>query len=108
MSKKIERKYLRKHVDFFRLIEKIKLWPSRRGILHGVKYFEMKSIYGYVTTHCNKKFMIRPSRRSRAARWLRNKWYREACRECNVPEWKIKKYSLTFFDRHRGSLLRKE
>ena len=27
--------YYRKRVELFRLIDKIKLWPSRRGVLHG-------------------------------------------------------------------------
>ena len=28
-----------------------------------------------ITTHCNKTSMVNNSRNSRAARWLRNKWF---------------------------------
>jgi hypothetical protein len=30
------KRYYRKRVELFRLIDKVKLWPSRRGILHGI------------------------------------------------------------------------
>ena len=39
----------------------------------------------------------------RAARWLRNKWYAEACPKCRIPEWKLQKYASTHFKRGYGS-----
>jgi pyrrolysyl-tRNA synthetase-like protein len=107
-AKKIKDKYIRKQVDFFILVEKIKLWPSRNGLLHGIKTFAVKGSFAEITTHCNETFMVRHSKRSRAARWLRNKWYFESCRKCSIPEWKITKYQKTHFNQHRGSFLRKE
>jgi pyrrolysyl-tRNA synthetase-like protein len=107
-EKKIKDKYIRKQVDFFVLIEKIKLWPSRSGKLHGIKTFAAKGSLAEITTHCNKTFMVRYSKKSRAARWLRNKWYFESCKKCQIPEWKITKYQKTHFGQHRGSLLRIE
>ena len=107
-AKKIKDTYIRKRSDFFLLVEKIKLWPSRSGILHGIKVFTVKGALAELTTHCNKTFVIRHSRRSRAARWLRNKWYSKSCPKCRIPDWKIEKYSKTRFGQHRGSFLRKE
>lgn len=103
---KPKRKYYRKHVELFSLIEKIKLWPSRAGILHGVRSIKVKGNYAEVTTHCGKSFLIYNSRSSRAARWLRNKWVRETCKECKIPAWKLEKYSMTCFTEHYGTDLR--
>jgi pyrrolysyl-tRNA synthetase-like protein len=98
-------RYYRKRVELFRLIEKIKLWPSRRGVLHGVTSVEVLGDMARLTTHCHKLFLVRNSRNSRAARWLRNKWFAGACAECGVPAWKLAKYSSTEFKRRCGSAL---
>ena len=101
-------RYYRKQVPLFRLIEKMKLWPSRRGILHGVREFEPRGQYAVVVTHCNKRMVVHDSKTSRAARWLRNKWFVEACPQCRIPEWKLQKYAATKFQRGYGSYLREE
>ena len=98
-----KQRFYRKRVELFRLIDKIKLWPSRTGLLHGIRTVEKMGHIARITTHCNKTFMVNDSRNSRAARWLRNKWYAGACPECRVPEWKLAKYSSTQFKRHHGS-----
>jgi len=98
-------RYYRKRVELFRLIQKIKLWPSRRGILHGIIAIQENGSRALVSTHCGKRFWVNDSRNSRAARWLRNKWYKQVCPHCGVPDWKIEKYSSTRFRRHHGSLL---
>jgi pyrrolysyl-tRNA synthetase-like protein len=103
--KKQIKKYYRKRVELFRLIDKIKLWPSRKGVLHGIKIIDKMGDGARITTHCNKTFMVTNSRNSRAARWLRNKWFEGVCTHCAVPEWKLEKYSSTRFKRHYGSLL---
>lgn len=107
-AKKPAKRYYRKRVELFRLIEKIKLWPSRRGVLHGIKTIEKLGEQARITTHCNKTFMVNNSRNSRAARWIRNKWFIRVCSACAVPEWKLEKYSSTRFKRHYGSLLQKD
>ena len=107
-ANRISRRYYRKQVNFFRLINKMKLWPSRKGILHGVKNFKERGNYAEITTHCNQTFLVRNSRKSRAARWLRNKWHTGPCKACKVPQWKLEKYSTTMFNRHWGSQLREE
>ncbi len=102
------KRYYRKRVHLLRLIEKIRLWPSRKGILHGIRSIEELGDQARVITHCNKSFLIHNSRNSRAARWLRNKLFVGVCPECGVPEWKLEKYASTRFKRHQGSLLLKD
>jgi len=102
------KRYYRRRVHLLRLIEKIKLWPSRKGILHGIRSIERLGEQARVTTHCNKAFLINNSRNSRAARWLRNKLFIGVCPQCGVPEWKLEKYAATRFTRHQGSLLLEE
>lgn len=88
---------IRRHLAPGGVIDKIKLWPSRSGILHGVKSVKIKGAYIILTTHCEQQIKIKNSRNSRVARWLRNKWYAKACPKCRVPEWKLEKYSQTKF-----------
>ena len=107
-KKKYRKRYYRKRVELFSLLEKIKLWPSRRGILHGIKSVEKLGDQAVITTHCEKKFVVNNSRNSRATRWLRNKWFKKACEDCGVPVWKLDKYSSTHFKRHHGSFLLNE
>lgn len=104
-EKQPARRYYRKRVELFRLIDKIKLWPSRRGLLHGIKTVDVIGDQARITTHCNKMFLITNSRNSRAARWLRNKWFSGVCGVCRVPDWKLAKYASTQFKRHYGSAL---
>ncbi len=96
-------RYYRKRVDLFLLIDKIKLWPSRRGILHGIKSVEKRGNTAVIVTHCNKQFTVYNSRNSRAARWLRNKLYQGVCEACGIPQWKLEKYAVTRFKRKYGS-----
>ena len=98
--------YYRKQVPLFRRGEKMKLWPSRRGLLHGIKEFEVLGSRARLTTHCGKTMIVRDSKNSRSARWLRNKLFFEACPECRIPEWKLQKYAATRFKRGYGSYLR--
>ena len=104
-TKKPAKRYYRKRVELFRLIDKIKLWPSRTGTLHGIRTIEKIGEQARITTHCNKTFLVNNSRNSRAARWLRNKWFHGVCTACRVPDWKLTKYSSTQFRRHYGSAL---
>ncbi len=101
-------RYYRKQIPLFTLVEKMKLWPSRRGILHGVKTFEPRGPYAIIETHCGRRMVVHDSKHSRAARWLRNKWFAEACPQCRIPEWKLQKYAATHFKRGYGSHLRGE
>ena len=98
-----KKRYYRKNVELFVLLDKMKLWPARSGLLHGIKTIEEHGKYAVITTHCGKTLRIYNSRNSRAARWLRNKWAVKPCKQCRLTEWKLEKYSKTFFDSHYGS-----
>ena len=98
-----KKRYYRKNMELFVLLNKMKLWPARSGVLHGIKTIELCGKYAVITTHCGETLRIYNSRNSRAARWLRNKWAVKPCKACKVPEWKLEKYSKTFFDSHYGS-----
>ncbi len=98
-----KKRYYRKRVDFFRLLTKMKLWPSRKRILHGIKTMEIKGNKALITTHCNETFLVYNSKNSRAARFLRNKWDFIPCPTCRVPSWKLEKYSSTRFSQSYGS-----
>ena len=98
----------RKNQPLFALIGKMKLWPSRRGILHGIRSMEVNGDHALVSTHCGKTFLVRNSRTSRASRWLRNKQYVAPCPQCAVPEWKVHKYRGTTFRKKSGAVLRPE
>jgi len=98
-------RYYRKNTDFFKLLNKIKLWPARSGTLHGIKVMKITGDIAEITTHCNKTFVISNSRNSRAARWLRNKLSFRSCEQCKIPTWKLEKYSATVMKSNWGSTL---
>ncbi len=106
--KKEKKRYYRKRVEFFKLLQKMKLWPSRKNVLHGIKDMTISGNQAWITTHCNETFLARNSKNSRAARFLRNKWGYKACPVCRIPEWKLKKYSSTRFTQSYGSDLTEE
>lgn len=95
----------RKNQPLLTLISKIKLWPSRKGILHGIRELAVCGESAVITTHCGKTFTVRNSRNSRAGRWIRNKIDAVPCKECRVPDWKLEKYSGTSFKKKSGSVL---
>ncbi len=107
-TKPAKKRFYRKRVRIFNLINKIKLWPSRTGMLHGIRSIETMGETARLTTHCNREFLISNSLNSRAGRWLRNKWFIKVCPTCKVPDWKLEKYSSTRFKRHQGSMLEKD
>jgi pyrrolysyl-tRNA synthetase, N-terminal region len=100
-----KKRYYRKNVDFFKFVQKLKLWPSRSGTLHGIKSMTIRGNVAEIVTHCNETFQIYNSRHSRAARCLRNKLFFKACGTCKIPGWKLEKYSGTYVSQSYGSRL---
>jgi pyrrolysyl-tRNA synthetase-like protein len=92
-----EKRYLYKRTNLFDLVDKIKLWAARSGILHGVKSAVLRGDTIEVETHCNEHFIVRNSKNSRSARYLRNRFCTAPCEKCGIPDWKLKKYSATVF-----------
>jgi pyrrolysyl-tRNA synthetase-like protein len=84
-----------KRPHLYDLVDKINLWPSRSGLLHGVKEAENLGSFIRITTYCGKAIMAKPSKRSRSARWLRNHWKKEICAGCAIPTWKVERYART-------------
>lgn len=103
MSDKIKKRYYRKRVDFFKLLQKMKLWPSRKRVMHGIKDLKITGNKAIITTHCNETFTAYNSKNSRAHRVLRNKWGFTPCPTCRIPAWKLEKYSSTRFSQSYGS-----
>ncbi|MFX1520484.1 MAG: pyrrolysine--tRNA(Pyl) ligase small subunit [Promethearchaeota archaeon] len=80
----------------YELLQKTKLWISRRGTLHGVKHVTLAGSYLKIETFCNKSILTRNSRRSRSARWLRRGWADKICKTCEIPKWRLSKFSNKF------------
>lgn len=97
MEKKITTRYEKKSQRLFSLINKIKLWPARSGILHSVKSIEKQGNRAVITTYCGGSFVVWNSKNSRSLRWLRNSYFKITCKKCGIPDWKIEKYSETGF-----------
>jgi len=95
--KKEKKTVFRRREELWTVLQKIKLWPSRTGTLHGIQSLALKGVYIDFATHCGQKVRIKNSKTSRVARWLRNKWYVGSCPVCKMPTWKLKKFSLTSF-----------
>ncbi|MBS3937693.1 MAG: hypothetical protein KGZ50_03860 [Peptococcaceae bacterium] len=91
-------RFIRKHKPIAAVLEKIKLWPARSGMLHGIKSMTKEGNFLIIETHCHELLRVRESKNSRAARWLRNKWVWKACPACRIPSWKINKFARTFFE----------
>ena len=96
-EKETKKRYMHKNQSLYTLINKIKLWPSRKGVIHGLKTVEKNGELIRITTHCGEEFTVWDSKKSRSARWLRNRWCTHPCKKCNVPQWKLSKYSATVF-----------
>lgn len=88
-------RFYRKDSELFPLIERIKLWPSRSGMLHGIRQLKVSGDTATIITHCGAEFSVSNSRNGRACRWIRNKWSKCACRACKIPDWKLAKFSRT-------------
>ncbi len=92
-----EKRFERKDQPLSSMVGKLKLWPSRTGMLHGVREIVYKDKLMIITTHCGEEFVANDSRHSRSGRWLRNRFATKPCPKCKIPEWKLKKYSITEF-----------
>lgn len=91
------KRIVRKHGEPYAIIEKIKLWPSKTGLLHGVRSIRLKGGTMEIHTHCGQTALVRNSRTGRVARHLRNKQFEKPCPRCRVPGWKIEKFEETVF-----------
>ncbi len=91
------KRYERKDQSLSSLVSKIKLWPSRTGVLHGIRDIAYRENAMIITTHCGETFVANDSRTSRSCRWLRCRYATKPCKKCGIPAWKLEKYSNTTF-----------
>lgn len=100
-EKNTVKKVIHKHQGLFATLERIKLYSARSGVLHGIKQIDDHGETATILTHCGEEIVIRNSKNSRTARWIRNRWLTEPCKKCKIPEWKLEKYSTTRFVKKR-------
>ncbi len=95
------KRFYNKNQSIFNILDKIKLYVSRTGVLHGIKSININGQTATVTTHCGQTITVMNSKNSRIARWIRNRWLVEPCSKCKIPDWKLEKYSTTRFVKRR-------
>gem|GEM_PF-4560246 len=83
----------------FKLAKKYMVWVSRSGLLHELTSIELKGRTVIMHSKCGQILKASNSRRSRAARWLRHKWYYKPCKRCKIPDERLKSFG--------GRMLRK-
>src|SRR5665648_848899 len=67
-----KQRYLRRQKDPFTIVQQIKLWPSKNGILHGVRSVKLKSGRIVCKRHSCRTLDQSKSKNIRFARHLRN------------------------------------
>lgn len=77
----------------YSLVDKVKLWPSRTGVLHGVRAVRLEGDWLTVETHCGEEFRVRNSSSGRGKRHIKHGHYRSVCKRCGIPDWKIEKFN---------------
>jgi pyrrolysyl-tRNA synthetase-like protein len=90
-------KCVRKRQSLAQIVGVIRLWPSRSGVLHGVRSVRVSGNWVRIETHCGQCFMVRDSRTSRGHRHLTNKIWETKCPKCRIPAWKAEKFNKTEF-----------
>ncbi|MDR3280102.1 MAG: hypothetical protein LBT23_06295 [Synergistaceae bacterium] len=102
-EKDIVKKVYNKNQPLFPMLEKIKLYTSRTGVLHGIRKIRAHGDQtATIETHCGQTIEVRDSKNGRVSRWLRNRWLVEPCAKCKIPAWKLEKYSTTRFVKKRS------
>ncbi|MHC1624868.1 MAG: pyrrolysine--tRNA(Pyl) ligase small subunit [Methermicoccaceae archaeon] len=84
----------------FRLAENYMLWPSRSGLLHELTNVELKGRTIIMHSKCGQIIMANNSRRSRAARWLRHKWFYRPCKRCKVSDERLTMFGGRMFRKY--------
>lgn len=78
----------------FEIVKELGFFISRSGKLHKIVSVEE---YGYnlkLHTACGQYITIRNSKRSKATRWIRNKWLKTICKGCKIKSSEISEYSI--------------
>jgi pyrrolysyl-tRNA synthetase-like protein len=86
-------KLIKRNKSLYDVLDKVKLWVSRTGTLHGIRTITYHGEWIDITTHCGREIRVHDSKRGRGKRQLEYRYYKKVCRECKVPDWKIAKYT---------------
>ncbi|MEM3437132.1 MAG: pyrrolysine--tRNA(Pyl) ligase small subunit [Nitrososphaerales archaeon] len=78
------------------LINELGFFVSRSGRLH-----KISSIIGYgdylkLSMKCGQCMIVRNSRRSKAARWLKNKWMKKPCKSCKINAGDLLRFTIKY------------
>ena len=92
MGKPSFAKLAQRRQHLFPLVDKVKLWPSRSGCLHGVRSLKLEGDWISIETHCGEEFRVHNSKSARGKRQIKHGYYRKVCRKCGIPDWKIDKF----------------
>lgn len=76
----------------FALVDKVKLWPSRSGCLHGIRSLRLEGDHIVLETHCGATLRVRNSKHGRGKRQIKHGYYKRVCKRCRIPDWKIEKF----------------
>jgi len=89
----VSSKYKTRNAGLFTSVDKIKLWPSRSGMLHGIREVKGSGEWIVLSTHCGTTLKVRDSKNGRAIRQLKHRYYKSVCKKCAIPSWKLEKYN---------------
>jgi len=92
-SSNLRTKYREKNAGLLKSLDKIKLWPSRTGVLHGVKEVRSSGEWITLSTHCGIELKVRNSKNGRGLRQLKNRYFDKPCKKCAIPQWKLDKFA---------------
>lgn len=74
------------------LVAELGFFVSRSGKLHKVSSMDEYGNYVRLLTKCGQCIAVRNSRRSKAARWIRNGWMRQICKGCKIKSGELSRF----------------
>ena len=74
------------------LVNEFGIFISRSGKLHKVSSINEFGNYVKLLTKCGQYIIVRNSRRSKAARWIRNGWIKRPCKGCKIKGEDLSKF----------------
>lgn len=92
MKKPSFAKLAQRRQHLYPLVDRVKLWPSRTGRLHGVRSLDIEGEWISIETHCGEHFRVRNSKSARGKRQIKHGHYKTICKKCGIPDWKIDKF----------------
>ncbi|MCP8318421.1 MAG: hypothetical protein L6N95_01150 [Candidatus Methylarchaceae archaeon HK01B] len=76
------------------MIDGLGFFVSRSGKLHKVSSIKEYGNYVKFITDCGQYIVVRNSRRSKAARWIRNGWMKSSCKGCKIKSGELSRFKI--------------